>query len=124
MLILFFSFTFYSNTYGQETTDKIYLYFEVDELPIFGTSNDQLFSFIYNNLTWPKMFDGEGEVIISFIVDVEGKITKLNIVKSLCSECDEQVKEIFQNMPTWKPGMKNGNQVNVKMYVPVRFILR
>ncbi|RKY93465.1 MAG: hypothetical protein DRQ13_09425 [Ignavibacteriae bacterium] len=124
IVTLAFNLSLQPITLGQENDDKIYLYFEVDELPVFGESNDQIFSYIYDKLTWSKIFDGSGEVIVSFIVDRQGKVNNVKIVKYLCSDCDEQVKEIIKNMPDWKPGKENGKNVNVKMYLPVKFVLK
>ena len=124
LLIGFYIISFPSTSVGQTKNSKTYLYLEVDKLPSFGQNKADIFQYINSKLTWPKGFDGDGSVIVSFVVDKEGKVKNVTIIRRLCDDCDKEAKEIIQTMPTWKPGIKNGRPVNVRMYLPVKFMLK
>jgi outer membrane biosynthesis protein TonB len=79
--------------------------------------------FIYKNLKWPNGFDGQGTVIVSFIVKKNGDICNIKIEKGLCPECDNEVKRILSSMPKWKPGEINKKPVDVILYLPILFRL-
>jgi protein TonB len=116
--------TLTSACFAQENQSKTYLYTEVDELPVFGKSKDDLFNYIFSKLNWPKHFDGSGEVVISLIINEEGEIHNVIVVKNLCDECDKEAKTIIENMPSWKPGEIDGKPVKVKIYIPIMFVLK
>jgi TonB family protein len=79
---------------------------------------------IKTNLTYPdsaKAAGAEGPVVVEFIIDASGSITKPVITKSLGYGCDEEALRVISLMPAWQPGMQGGKPVAVKMVVPVMF---
>lgn len=103
---------------AQDSTN-IVLYTEVEELPRF---NPDLEEYIHKNLEWPHPeMTISGKVIISFVVDKEGKVRDVQIERGLCEKCDNNVKKVFNNMPDWKPGKVNDKTVNVKMFYPIHY---
>ena len=107
---------------SEKIESTLYLY--ADELPKFGQSDKELNQYIYKNLVWPKLFDGSGQVLVSFVITKSGKIVNIQIEKSLCEECDNEVLRLLSNMPTWIPGKKDGELINVKIYLPVYFTVK
>lgn len=80
--------------------------------------------YLNENLQWPGKFDGQGTVIVSFVIQASGKMKDLKIEKSLFTECDEEVIRVFSSMPDWQPGELDSKPVDVKLYFPVKFILK
>jgi len=103
---------------NKENEPILYLY--VDEMPRFESKRN-LHDFVYDNIQWPALFDGEGTVLVSFVILKDGKINNISIERRLCSTCDNEVKRVFELMPTWIPGVLNSETVDVKMYFPVVF---
>ncbi len=120
--------------------NKNTLYTTVDEMPRFpdceniaGTSEERqkcaeqkMLQYIYTNITYPaEARDAgiEGMVIVSFIVETDGRITNAEIIRSLGYETDEVVLGIVESMPNWTPGMHEGEAVRVKFNLPIRFKL-
>jgi len=104
-------------------TEEPYLYTEVDVLPVLEYE-DGFNAYIYSNLNWPNQFDGEGQVLVSFVVTRDGDTDKIKIERSLCPSCDEEVSRILTSLPKWKPGEKDGQVVDVKFYLPIEFRLQ
>jgi periplasmic protein TonB len=60
------------------------------------------------------------EIRCRFVVDKEGKVTGIEIVKSAGrSEYDKEVTRVVTKMPAWKPGIQNGRTVSVYFTLPV-----
>ena len=62
-------------------------------------------------------------LIASFIVEKNGKVSNIEIVRGLGYGCDEEVIRLLKMMPVWKPGKKDGKPVRVKLSIPVQFKL-
>ena len=65
----------------------------------------------------------EGRVFAQFIIDEEGQITQLKIIKGIGGGCDEEALRVIAMAPDWKPGKQRGRAVKVRMIVPVHFRL-
>lgn len=122
--IIFLHF-FAEKSHGQENiSSKVYQYFEVDQLPKFTYKDKNIADYIWNKISWPQNLDIQGEVIVSYIVNENGKVEDIKIVKSLCTVCDELVKDVFKDIPDFKPGILNFNSVKVRMFFPIKFVLK
>lgn len=117
----FLSIKVFSQT---EDSCKVYQYFEVDQLPKFNYQNKNLSEYIWNKVTWPKNLDVEGEVIVSFVINQYGKVENVAIIKSLCPICDESVKKIFEDLPNFEAGKVNSKPIKVRMFFPIKFVLK
>lgn len=110
---------------GAQNEEPIYVV--VDQMPEFPGGPNGLGNFIRSNLSYPRQaIDAkiEGMVIASFIVEKNGKVSNPAIVKGLGHGCDEEVIRLIGMMPLWKPGLKEGKTVRVKLNIPVEFKLR
>jgi protein TonB len=65
----------------------------------------------------------DGKVFIQFVVDKEGRISDVTIIKSLSQDCDKEALRLIQLMPPWKPGKQNGRAVKSKFVLPLTFKL-
>jgi Na+-translocating ferredoxin:NAD+ oxidoreductase RnfG subunit len=69
----------------------------------------------------------EGIVMISFIVDEEGLLNNIEVVRDQTPGCGlkEEALDIINSFNNtgirWKPGQHNGEIVKVKMMVPIKF---
>ncbi len=136
--------TFDPETYKETVrTVKTPFYKEVDQMPTFGDcpnlsgeelqncSQNALLSYIYSNVKYPEKAakDGiEGTVLTKFVVRDNGFIEAIQIERSVSSEIDTEVLRVLkkmQNTPKilWKPGIKNGEKVNVQFVLPIKFKL-
>ena len=101
--------------------------FEVAEvMPEFPGGTQALFKFIGENLQYPQnAIDGqiEGRVVVQFVVDKEGKVGNIQVVRSIDKMLDQAAIDVVRALPDWKPGMQDGQPVNVRYTLPVNFKL-
>lgn len=103
-------------------TDKIYE--QVEEMPSFPGGSNALLSFIAANLKYPVVAQEngiQGRVIVKFVVDKDGRITDVEITRSVDPTLDKEAMRIVKAMPKWKPGKLKGNCVRVKYTIPIVF---
>ena len=102
--------------------------FEVAEvMPEFPGGNQALFEFIAENLKYPQeAIDNqtEGRVILQFVVDKEGKVGHIQVVRSIDKMLDQAAIDVVRTLPDWKPGMQDGQPVNVRYTLPIAFKLQ
>lgn len=98
----------------------------VEEQPEFPGGFDAMLTFIRENLRYPKSGREqglEGTVFASFIVEKDGTVSNINIVRGLSPECDAEVKRMLGISPKWIPGKQSGKDVRVRFVLPVKFTL-
>ncbi len=64
-----------------------------------------------------------GRVMVNFVVDSDGNITKVKVVKSVPG-LDEEAIRVVEAMPKWKAGKQNGKSVPVYFTLPIKFVLQ
>lgn len=107
-----------------DTTD---LYVPGDEVfPRFPGGNDALMRYLSKNLRYNSTaieFGISGRVFISFVVQADGSISEVKVLKGLGYGLDEEAVRVVKVMPRWLPGTQNGRPVAVA-YLPIQFSLR
>jgi TonB family C-terminal domain len=83
--------------------------------------------FLAQNIKYPAIAQErkiQGRVIIQFMVENDGSISNINVVRSVDSYLDSEAIRIVQKMPKWKPGLLDGEPVRIKYTLPVNFRLQ
>jgi periplasmic protein TonB len=95
----------------------------VQEMPEFiGNFNDYLQKqLIYPNAARENGI--EGQVVVQFIVNEDGRISGAKIIRGIGGGCNEEALRVVNNMPKWKPGKQNNKTVKVYYTLPIRFQL-
>ena len=93
-------------------------------MPKYPGGTEKMFEFIADNLRWPDD-DAciQGRVVVSFIVEKDGSLTDVKVIKSLDPAFDKEAVRVVKSMPKWKPGMYRGKPARVKYYIPISFRL-
>ena len=63
----------------------------------------------------------EGRVFITFVVEKDGSITNVKIIRDIGGGCGHEAKRVVEMMPKWIPGKQNGKPVRVQFNMPIRF---
>ena len=100
-------------------TQKIYAFNEVDAIPSFPAGEKAFASYIRKNV--PSAVNADANGIASFVVDKNGNISNIAIIRSANAATDAEAVKAFQNSPKWKPGTKNGEAVAVRLMLPFSF---
>ena len=99
----------------------------VEEMPSFPGGQGALMSFLYSNIKYPVVAQEngvQGRVIVGFVVERDGSITDVKVMRSVDPSLDREAQRVVRAMPRWKPGKQNGSAVRVKYTVPVVFRLQ
>lgn len=100
--------------------DSVYLQWHVDKKALFPGGSDSLKSFIRKNLCYPSEECVEGSVIVRFIVEKDGSISDVKVIRSIPLVDDEAVR-VVRSMPKWIPAEKDGKAVRSRFMLPVKF---
>ncbi len=96
----------------------------VEQLPEFPGGASAFMKWITANVKYPKFAQDrklEGRVVISFLVDTEGNVTRMRIEKSNNRELGIAVLRVLETMPKWKPGISEGKPCTTMVAVPINF---
>ena len=95
-------------------------------MPQFPGGEREMMRFIKQNLRYPLSAQEnrvQGTVILNFVVNREGKIINLKVIKGIGFGCDEESVRVMERMPLWSPGRQRGQTVMVSFTMPIRFVL-
>jgi TonB family protein len=99
----------------------------VDTPPEFTDGVEGLYKFIGKNIRYPseaRRNGTQGRVIVNFIVEENGTLTNIKVVRGIGDGCDEEAVRIIKiSSSLWKPGVQNGKPVRVSYTVPISFQL-
>ena len=99
----------------------------VEEMPQFPGGQAALLEYLAKNIKYPVVAEEngiQGKVIVTFVVERDGSITDVKVVKSVDPSLDKEASRVVKSMPKWQPGKQNGSAVRVKYTVPVQFKLQ
>ena len=97
-----------------------------EQMPQFPGGDAEMLRFIKTNLRYPVSAQEngiQGTVILNFVVNREGKITNIKVVRGIGFGCDEESVRVIGKMPDWSPGKQRGQAVSVSFTMPIRFVL-
>ena len=104
--------------------DSSKIFGAAEEMPSFPGGEKALMQYIKDNTYYPEeMCEGaaQGRVMVGFVINEDGSISDVKILRSLTPELDEVAVKIVKGMPKWNPGKQNGKAVKTKYTVPVSF---
>ena len=113
--------------YLAERKDTINAYDVVEQMPCFPGGQGKLVEFIEENMQYPKECAEKGiygRVIVAFVVERDGQLSNIRVVKSVHRALDKEALRIVKLMPRWIPGEQNGVTVRVKYIIPIRFSVK
>ena len=108
-----------------EEDEKIYVV--VEQMPQFPGGQQALFKYLSENVKYPAIAKEnriQGRVICQFVVNKDGSITDVEVVRSGGDpSLDREAVRVIKSMPNWIPGRQKGKPIRVKYSVPVNFRL-
>lgn len=96
----------------------------VDTPVKFRGGESALLQFISQNLVYPVIAQEQeiqGSVILEFVVEKDGSIGDVKVIKSLSKECDQAAIDVVRKLPRFTPARKQGKPVAVMFRLPIRF---
>jgi len=99
----------------------------IEQMPTFPGGSEKLLKFISKNIIYPEKAKNEkieGRVICKFIVNRDGSVSDILVVKSLDLSCDAEAIRVLNLLPKFIPGMQDKIPVRVWYRLPVIFKLK
>jgi len=96
----------------------------VEVAPEFPGGQKAFGKFLGSNIRYPESArenNIQGKVYIGFVVEKNGELSDLKIIKGIGGGCDEEALRVLKNSPPWKPGMTEGKPVRTSYTFPVTF---
>lgn len=109
-----------------ETVDTDKLYDVVEQMPQFPGGPDSLWNYLETKTVYPTAAikaGQQGRVIVTFVVEKNGRITGAKVARSVAPLLDAEALRVVNAMPRWIPGRQQEIAVRVKYTVPVTFRL-
>ena len=100
------------------------VFVKVDKQPEFKGGTHAIMQFLKKNIQYPRSIRESGEqgtVYVSFLVNKDGSITDVHIVKGAHPELNAEAERLVRSMPPWNPGTHKGKPVTVKFVIPIKF---
>jgi len=110
----------------EEEEDNV-VFVIVENKPEFPGGDAALMKFISESIKYPVIAQEngiQGRVICQFVVNKDGSIVDINVVRSVDPSLDKEAVRVIKSMPKWKPGKQRGKAVRVKFTLPIVFRLQ
>lgn len=106
------------------SADSVYTY--TSTLPQYIGGEKARNQFLSENLKYPEVAANariEGTSFLSFVVDEDGNLTDIKVIRGIGAGCDEEAIRVLKLMPKWQPATHNGKSVRVMFNMPINFKL-
>jgi len=113
-----------SSQFAEADNEQIFV--AVQQPPTFPGGPQAFNDFLDKNLNYPpqdKANSLEGKVIITFVIEKDGTVDNLNILRSPDDLMSKEALRLMQACPKYNPGTQNGQAVRVQYTVVIPFWL-
>ena len=106
--------------------DNDTIYNVVEVAPEFPGGMDKMAKYLSENIKYPEEAKEKGisgRVFISFVIEKDGSVTEVKVMRSVNPIVDNEAVRVVKAMPKWKPGLMKGKPVRVSYVLPINFKL-
>lgn len=108
-------------TYEEDTVYQI-----VEQMPQYTGGEEAMMKYVSENIKYPQAAKDKniaGRVFVSFVVEKDGSVNEVKVLRGIGGGCDEEAVRVIKGMPKWKPGIQEGKPVRVSYMMPINFKL-
>jgi TonB family protein len=98
----------------------------VEDIPKFPGGEEARAKYMVENIVYPeaaKKAGKQGTVYVTFVIEKEGSVSNVKVLRGFDKDCDEVALNVVKNMPKWEPGKQRGEAVRVQFNMPIKFNL-
>ena len=98
----------------------------VEQMPQYTGGEEAMMKYVAENIKYPQAAKDKnisGRVFVGFIVEKDGSVSPVKVLRGIGGGCDEEAVRVISSMPKWKPGIKDGKPVRVSYMMPLTFKL-
>lgn len=111
----------------EEVIEEVEIFQVVESMPSFPDGGDDgLKKYLAQNIKYPTIAREsgiQGTVFVTFVVERDGSVTDVKVLRGIGGGCDEEAIRVVKNMPRWSPGKQRGKAVRVQFNMPIKFTL-
>ncbi|WP_131537703.1 energy transducer TonB [Pedobacter nototheniae] len=103
---------------------KVYDFTSVEKQPSYPGGIAKFYEYLGKSIKYPevaKKNKTEGKVFLSFIVEEDGSLSGIEVLKGLSKETDAEAVRVFKAAPKWNPALVKGKPVRVKYNININF---
>lgn len=111
----------------EEEVEELEIFTVVESMPEFPGGDAARMKFLQENIKYPQLAREsgiQGTVYVTFVVETDGRVTDVRVLRGIGGGCDEEAVRVIQAMPRWNPGKQRGKPVRVQFNMPIRFTLQ
>ncbi|RZJ65224.1 MAG: energy transducer TonB [Flavobacterium sp.] len=111
---------------GKGEDNTVYNTGGIEKFPEFPGGMAAWSKFIQKNLRYPYMAQDagiQGKVYISFVVEKDGSITDVSVMRGIGGGCDEEAMRVIKKSPKWSAGEQNNTKVRVRYNMPINYTI-
>ena len=108
------------------TSKEDTVYQIVEQMPQYTGGEEAMMKYVAENIKYPQEAKDKnisGRVFIGFVIEKDGSVSNVKVVRGIGGGCDEEAVRVIKEMPKWKPGMQKGKPVRVNYMMPIFFKL-
>ena len=101
-------------------------YFEFEKMPEYRGGMSKLYTYLTSKLKYPedaRQLFIQGIVLVEFVIEKDGRVSNVQVKKTVFDSLDEEAVRVVSNMPKWKPGMSDNKPVRCYFHIPIQFSL-
>ena len=110
----------------EQQVDEDQIFMVVESMPQYPGGDVELYKYLADNIRYPNIAREagiSGRVFVSFVVEKDGSVTDVKILRGIGGGCDEEAIRLVKSMPKWSPGLQRGKAVRVTYNLSVKFNL-
>lgn len=116
-----------STVFAAKAAENDSVFAVVKTMPEFPGGFDAMAKYLVENIKYPEESrkNGiQGTVFVSYVVEKDGSVTNVKIIRGIGLECDKEAQRVVKAMPKWIPGKNDkGEVVRVQFNLPIKFAL-
>jgi protein TonB len=108
----------------EEEVEEVFTIVEEGAEPVGGY--EEFYKYIKKALKYPsqaRRMGVEGKVYVQFVVDKDGSLNEIKVIKGIGAGCDEEASRVIQEAAKWKAGKQRGRAVKQRIVMPISFKL-
>ncbi|MEQ8473219.1 MAG: energy transducer TonB [Marinoscillum sp.] len=109
----------------EEKVEEIFLI--VEDQANFPGGISEFYKYVAQNIVYPEgamRLNVSGRVFVKFVVERDGSLTQVTVIKGIGAGCDEEAARVLENSPKWNPAKQRGRTVRQWLTLPINFVLR
>lgn len=111
---------------AEESVEEMEIFTVVEDQPNFPGGDEARILYLKDNIKYPQMAREsgiQGTVYVTFVVERNGSVTDVKVLRGIGGGCDEEAIRVIENMPKWNAGKQRGKPVRVQFNMPIKFTL-